>query len=69
MLLFALQNFEIENDENRKYIDKLATDLRLRVHEYEPFDEHMDFQEYIIVRDITIRINELKGGKDEQMLN
>lgn len=69
MLLFALQNFEIENDANRKYIDNLATDLRLRIHDYEPFDEHLNFQEYIILRDITLRINELKGGNDEQMLN
>jgi|LauGreDrversion4_2_1035121.scaffolds.fasta_scaffold49022_4 hypothetical protein len=64
MILFALENFEIQNDANRKFIDTLVVLMRDKIYESEPFDEHLDFNEYIVLRDITRRLNQLRGGQD-----
>jgi hypothetical protein len=69
MILFALENFEIQNDANRKFIDTLVVLMRDKIYESEPFDEHLDFNEYIVLRDITRRLNQLRGGQDEQLIN
>ena len=53
MLNFALSKFEIKNEGNKKFFNNLVATLRNKVYESEPFDEHLDFQEYLLLRDIS----------------
>jgi hypothetical protein len=62
MILFALENFEIQNVANKKFIDSLVVLLRSKIYDSEPFDEFLDFNEYIVLRDISRRLNQLRGG-------
>ena len=43
--------------------------LRTKIYESEDFDEHLDFNEYIVLRDISRRLNQLRGGQDEELVN
>jgi hypothetical protein len=43
--------------------------LRNKIYESDAFDEHLDFNEYIVLRDISRRLNQLRGGKDEGLAN
>jgi hypothetical protein len=43
--------------------------LRSKIYESETFDEHLDFNEYIVLRDISRRLNQLRGGNDEGLAN
>jgi hypothetical protein len=52
----------MQNDANRKFIDNLVALLRTKIYESEDFDEHLDFNEYIVLRDISRRLNQLRGG-------
>jgi hypothetical protein len=69
VLLFALQKFEVRNEGNRKFLEGLIALMRNKVYESEAFDEHLDFKEYIVLREITIRLNQIKGGNDEALEN
>jgi len=43
--------------------------LTSKIYESETFDEHLDFNEYIVLRDISRRLNQLRGGNDEGLAN
>jgi hypothetical protein len=60
MLLFSLTNFEIQNESNSKFIDSLSNTLRVKVYENEKFDEFLDYPEYVVLKEITERLIEIK---------
>jgi hypothetical protein len=41
--------------------------LRDKIYESETFDEHLDFQEYIVLRNISERLLQLKGGQSDEL--
>ena len=67
MLSFALSKFEVKNEGNRKFLNNLVDTLRSKVYESESFDEHLDFHEYLVLRDISKQLLDIKGGKCEKL--
>ena len=62
MLNFALSKFEVKNESNKKFIENLVDTLRNKVYDSESFDEHLDYQEYLVLRDISKQLLMIKGG-------
>jgi hypothetical protein len=56
VLLYSLNKFEVKNESNQRFVKQLADLLHNKVYESEAFDEHLDFEEYLVLRDITNRL-------------
>ena len=66
LFLLALSEFEVQTDRHKNFLSEVGDWLNKSIYESEEFDEHLGVKEYIILREITIKMGDsgvMESGK------
>eukprot|EP00347_Sterkiella_histriomuscorum_P004189 403361408 len=63
LLLYGLQNYKVEAQSEKQgtYLNKLAMKLHKQIYENDKFNEQLDVNEFVVLRDITYELKRILG--------